>query len=767
VSATRSPRPIVPPRAARLAALTLLAGVGSLQWVRYVEGASAARALAWTAAATLTGVLVLLAGRRPLALAGAVVAGAALAVGASGLDLTYLEPRHLDELGAGIARGAEALNSVRLPYLGREPWVLTTVNLAGAGLCWAAAALACWPGGRGRLGALVLLLTLAASPIVSLGADSPTLLGLGLFVLTAAFLWLERLVRRPGLGLAVLALAVALTAVPLGAAADREEPWFDYKAFAERLSGGAPITFDWNHEYGPIDWGREGAELFRVRSERPHYWKVETLNDFDGRLWTDDVRRDLGEDPEDDLPASGRREEWETTFDVSISRLETEQLVGAGTTLEITGETQPVEEAVVPGQWVAADGRTFDRGDSYTARAYVPPADSEDLAVATVGRDPRRAASLLLDVDWRPERLARAPRLPPVPGRPSAPQGSATVMFPPFETGNPPTAAYRTIGFVGSGRRALRNSYYARTWELAQYLKRNAFSPYEYVLNVNAYLRGSEFRYTEAPPPTPAGEAPLEFFLFDSKAGYCQQYSGAMALLLRMGGVPARVATGFSPGGLRSSSGEWVVRDTDAHSWVEVWFDRIGWVTFDPTPPQTPARSQIAAIAAPVDEGDTGTSGDFSGRPLPGRDPAGPQRGAPGAGPLAGGGGASGDDGTPWPRPPRRCWRSGASAAPRRRPRPPSPSSSAPCAAPAARSTRRRRSPSSSSAWPPATPTCAGCAPPATARPPRRPRRPSARRSGAGSRGAWGARDGCARCGRCHLPSGASPGSSVDRATAS
>ena len=52
--------------------------------------------------------------------------------------------------------------------------------------------------------------------------------------------------------------------------------------------------------------------------------------------------------------------------------------------------------------------------------------------------------------------------------------------------------------------------------------------------------------------------------------------------MLRMGGIPARVASGFSPGGFRQTTGEWIVRDTDAHSWVEAWFDGIGWVTVDP-----------------------------------------------------------------------------------------------------------------------------------------------------------------------------------------
>ena len=143
----------------------------------------------------------------------------------------------------------------------------------------------------------------------------------------------------------------------------------------------------------------------------------------------------------------------------------------------------------------------------------------------------------------------------------------------------------------------LRNSPYLRTWRLAQRLKRGARNPYEFARRIDLYFdRG--FRYDERPAPAPPGVPPLEHFLFDSKAGYCQHFSGAMALLLRFGGVPARVATGFSPGGFRRRQGEWVVRDRDAHSWVEAWFDGIGWVTFDPTPTATPARSLIAAINA-------------------------------------------------------------------------------------------------------------------------------------------------------------------------
>src|SRR4051795_309204 len=103
------------------------------------------------------------------------------------------------------------------------------------------------------------------------------------------------------------------------------------------------------------------------------------------------------------------------------------------------------------------------------------------------------------------------------------------------------------------------------------------------------YLKGDDFSYTESPPVAAEN---LDGFLFDAKSGYCQQYSGAMALLLRMGGIPARVSSGFTSGSYDRKANEYVVRDLDAHSWVEVWYSGIGWVTFDPTPAAAPPRNQ-------------------------------------------------------------------------------------------------------------------------------------------------------------------------------
>ena len=119
---------------------------------------------------------------------------------------------------------------------------------------------------------------LVVSPVVSLGGTRPLLLGAALAALTVCFLWLERLPLRPGLGVAAL-LGVALAgALPLAAVADRGEPWFDYKSFAEGLGPDDPVRFSWAQQYGPIDWPRDGNEVMRVKSDEPHYWKAANLD---------------------------------------------------------------------------------------------------------------------------------------------------------------------------------------------------------------------------------------------------------------------------------------------------------------------------------------------------------------------------------------------------------------------------------------------------------------------------------------------------------
>lgn len=108
-------------------------------------------------------------------------------------------------------------------------------------------------------------------------------------------------------------------------------------------------------------------------------------------------------------------------------------------------------------------------------------------------------------------------------------------------------------------------------------------SPVEKALRIQSHLQ-KDFKYTLDGPERPVRD-PLSDFLFVRKAGYCEYFASAMAVMLRTQGIPARVATGFLSGYFNDVSGLYVVRASDAHAWVEVWFDRAGWMTFDPTPP--------------------------------------------------------------------------------------------------------------------------------------------------------------------------------------
>ncbi|RPE81251.1 transglutaminaseTgpA domain-containing protein [Vulcaniibacterium tengchongense] len=102
-----------------------------------------------------------------------------------------------------------------------------------------------------------------------------------------------------------------------------------------------------------------------------------------------------------------------------------------------------------------------------------------------------------------------------------------------------------------------------------------------------AWIR-RDFAYTlETPLP---GRHAVDEFLFDTRAGFCEHFSSAFAVLMRAAGVPARVVTGYA-GGYRNPIGDyWLVRRSDAHAWTEVWLRGRGWVRVDPTAAVAPER---------------------------------------------------------------------------------------------------------------------------------------------------------------------------------
>ncbi|HKW60616.1 MAG TPA: transglutaminaseTgpA domain-containing protein [Candidatus Dormibacteraeota bacterium] len=110
---------------------------------------------------------------------------------------------------------------------------------------------------------------------------------------------------------------------------------------------------------------------------------------------------------------------------------------------------------------------------------------------------------------------------------------------------------------------------------------------YDRVMAITTYLQ-QNYAYNLNLPPVPAGLDPVDWFLFDAKTGYCEQFATAATLLLRSVGIPARLATGYATGDYDSVLNQAVVREHDAHAWVEVWFPHHGWVPVDPTPGVSP-----------------------------------------------------------------------------------------------------------------------------------------------------------------------------------
>ena len=120
---------------------------------------------------------------------------------------------------------------------------------------------------------------------------------------------------------------------------------------------------------------------------------------------------------------------------------------------------------------------------------------------------------------------------------------------------------------------------------LAESLSKDKNTPFEKAVVVTNYLR-SEITYQESVPTPPAEIEPLDWFLFDYKAGFCNYYASAEVILLRIMGIPARIAVGYAEGSPNQQRTTFIVREKDSHAWPEVYFPNIGWVEFEPTTSQ-------------------------------------------------------------------------------------------------------------------------------------------------------------------------------------
>ena len=131
---------------------------------------------------------------------------------------------------------------------------------------------------------------------------------------------------------------------------------------------------------------------------------------------------------------------------------------------------------------------------------------------------------------------------------------------------------------------------------LAREVTRSIAHPYQKALALERYLRGN-YGYSLELKGTPHSSDPIAMFLFDVRKGHCEYFASAMTIMLRELGIPARLVNGFRAGEYNSLARAFVVRQYDAHSWVEAYFEPYGWIEFDPTPADPAhSRSEIGRV---------------------------------------------------------------------------------------------------------------------------------------------------------------------------
>ncbi len=366
---------------------------------------------------------------------------------------------------------------------------------------------------------------------------------------------------------ALVVMGAAWTSSATTLARDAMLDWESWDIRGETAA--SSIRFAWDSNYEGVRFPKRKTVVFRVTGPaQPTYWRASTLDLFSDDHWFENllwlgrvegastrlstdrmlpVRISKRQNWTELAPrAASRQSDW-LEQEVEIEAFVDDHLVAAGTPVAIDarrlGTVFQLSGSVLRVRDPVRDGLR------YRVWSYVPNPSPAQLAAS------------------RPLYPVAASRFLGVDGR----------EFPRFDAEGRDLQVQEL--FADPSYRTFRR--YRPLYETAYRVTRGARTPYAAVLALESWLRQrGGFRYDESPPRVSG--SPLVGFVTRTRAGYCQHFAGAMAVMLRMLGVPARVAVGFTSG--TSDAGAWVVTDHEAHAWVEVWFRGHGWIPFDPTP---------------------------------------------------------------------------------------------------------------------------------------------------------------------------------------
>ncbi len=353
--------------------------------------------------------------------------------------------------------------------------------------------------------------------------------------------------RRMSRALSLASLSVAMGAIALGSVL-----FFFFPRVSAGYLGRASFSpslmtgFTDNVELGQIgEIKKNSAVVMRVQTGKPIgygllRWRGIALTTFDGKRWSSSERGQQKLQPNDDG--------WIYTADPAQKT----DSPGQGIVYTVFLEPIATDAIFVPGKVFSLKGNfTGESGSSFAVmrRTYLLRDSTGTL------KNPFRNYTAI--------RYAGFSRLPPLN---AAKLRAASKDYPPDIT-----ETYLQLPQLDP-----------RIPELARQLTKDARTPFDKAIRIESYLR-DRFTYTLNLAGKP-GDDPLAHFLFETRAGHCEYFASAMAILLRTLGIPSREVNGFLPGEYNDLGGDYIVRASDAHSWVEVYFPGVGWQVFDPTP---------------------------------------------------------------------------------------------------------------------------------------------------------------------------------------
>jgi len=396
--------------------------------------------------------------------------------------------------------------------------------------------------------AVILFLVGAGWPATLLAGGNE--IARGLAILAVALVLLAGLTERPSRLAVGGTAAVVLGAFALSSsAAVAKSAFLDWQHwdFYNRPQDPVSVRYVWDANYSGVRFPKKTTTVLSIRAPRePQYWRATVLDRFDGTRWREHLWTETASESHALTPVGQRNPDHWTQQDVTVRALSDHHLVGASIPVAYN-VSSPVTEN---GQGVLRVVDGLQRDQRYSIWSYSPRPTPAELV---------RAPGVY------PRALTR-------PGREL--ELGAGVNAPPFGAAGRDTRMFALL--------AGRLQPYDELYERARAVAGQTRSPYAAAVALERWFRVTGgFTYSEQPGTTP-GLPPLVGFVAETRTGYCQHFAGAMALMLRLLGVPARVAAGFVPG--HYHDGTWTVTDHDAHTWVEVWFKDYGWLAFDPTP---------------------------------------------------------------------------------------------------------------------------------------------------------------------------------------